>query len=448
MNFRQIRLVWFACLTGITAFAQNGNALLYDSHYNLYASAFHPSQLGKTPYNFQMHIVGVYAWAATNMLTYKDLQAIGDGTLNNARMDEIVNNFPKTGRFTTGVYFPVPLLNLAVKVNREDENGEKKERFTFSVLTAFRAESGIRIGRELAEFAWRGNKQFVGQTVDVGKVYGNGFSQGEVGIGVAFPVFEDEKFNIRAGGRVKYILGFYNLYTQTASAKLTTTDNGTNSQVEGDVNYKANLGGFDGNDFDINGRGLGVDLGGTIAFANRFSATVSLLDLGAVRYKNARNYVLQNKVSFQGVNLNLQQDQSSLLDSLGKQFEGTETQNAYTAPLPTRLLLQGEYRIDAETRRGLTYAKHTFYLTYVQGLRNYGGAVSRPAITGAYALNLGRTYNVGSSFGVGGAGGVSWGVFTSVRAAGITLGFGTGNLLFLLNDRSGTDVAVNLGLNF
>ena len=457
---KKLILLLTCCCLAAPGFAQNALPYLYGSHFNQQTARFHPSLLGDTPYTGQVGIVNAYAYVGTNAVTYNDIKAAGiDKNLTNAQVDAIVSNLKTTNQFSSGLYVGLPFVNFAFKVQKEDETGRKREKFSMAVFSNVRVESSLTFSKVLAEFLWKGNKQFVGQSVDVGKVSVNGFSQAEAGIGLAIPFKISDKLVIRGGVRLKYIAGFGSIYTEKASGVLTTTDNGINSEVRADLNYKVNVAfpsSSNNDNIGIIGRGFGADLGATAVFDSRFAATLSLIDIGAVHYKpdantDSKSYSLSGTTSFKGIDLNNSASgQSNLLDSLANQFVSKEAVSAFNAPLPTRLILQGEYRILKENKKGQIYNRHTFYLTYFQGIRNLGSATTSPALSAGYSLNLGKVFNVGTSIGVGGQNKLSVGMFTSVRLAALTIGFGSGNALFLLSPQTtaGADATVNFGLNF
>jgi hypothetical protein len=450
---RFILLLNILLLTSLFVSAQNGIPYIYSSHFNQQASRFHPSLLGDTPYSGQVNIASLYGWVGTNAVTYGNIRSVIDKSLSNSQVDAIVAGLRDRNHISVGAYVPAPFVNFAFKSQKEDETGKKTERFSLSLFSGARTEANFTFDKVLAEFAWKGNKQFVGRSVDVGKVSANGFGIAEAGAGLAIPFTLNEKITIRGGIRLKYIWGFASVYTEKASGVLTTIDNGTDSEVKAELDYKANIAGFpdDPSNYTVSGKGFGIDWGGTVIINQRFVATLSMIDLGRVKYQNyAKNYTLNGTTSFKGIDLNASSGESNLIDSLVNQFASKESAASYNSPLPARVILQGEYRIPAETKKGEIYNKHTFYLTYFQGLRNFGAATTNPALSAGYSLNLGKIMNVGTSLGIGGQNRFALGFFTSFRLGGITIGAGSGNCLYLLspNSATGVDLALNVGLNF
>lgn len=475
-------------------FAQNNPAVLYGSHYTQQAARLNPSKLGDsytdveiTGLPLPVPTFNTYVWGGNNRLNAKDFQKYfidGGQTIDSLVVEDFIGRFGNKNILGMGAQ--VQVFGFSFKINKKtkemDMNNpdladipvtKREEIITLSFDWIERAAISARLPKELASFVWRGNgsPSFLGREVDLGKLSVNGYWLREFAVGAAMPVYKGLDMTVRAGARLKYLRGMAAIRTKGASFTVLTQDPTAGGDITINADYNANLsspaevdtaGNFkevSGANafFKAQGGGFGIDLGASITLRDRFVGTFSLVDVGGVTFRrNVQNYALQQTATFSGVAIpsdltsNNFNGASAILDSLEKQVEPTRTANKFSIPLPTRMMLQAEYKVPRVDKKGRKFNKHHFYLTYIQGFGEYGISTARPSFTAAYSHNLGQQMNFGFSATSGGYSGFGLGSFLSFKIGYYRLGFGTNNLtaLLLRSGGKGADFSFNLSTAF
>lgn len=488
------RWLW-AALLGLGGWlpvqAQNNAPIQYGSHFPIQTARFAPSKLGDNHNQLNVNLMNMYVWTSNNFANYNDINnTFVQQNINTAVVQKELGELSDRNHLGVGVYFqPISVsFKFLKKLGIHNINNEKQikqapyvptnypykdveERFTVSLEVAERIEANFYFSKQLGELVWYGNgdARFLGRTVNIGGYGGNFFYQREIALGFAMPIedylFRSDRYKLRIGGRLKYIMSMANVYNPSSRMQLTTNPATatTQSSLLFDINYRLNSANSLGRNFDnidplnlltsIAGHGMGIDLGGTFTLDERLAFTASLLDVGFVSYSTkTSNYSTKQNINFDGVAVTGLGTGSStnVLDSLSRLVQGVASTGRYTTPLPTRLAIQAEYRIPGVNRNGIPYFKHQFFLTYTQGFLNYGSAITRPNLMVGYTYDIKSVFNVGLSMSVGGYNQFTAGPFFSVRAGAFRFGLGSGNIaaLFLKNTNTGVDFTFNLGLAF
>ncbi|WP_157558602.1 DUF5723 family protein [Microscilla marina] len=483
----------------VVANAQNNPAAAYGSHFTLQGARYQPSKLGLGSERVQINLANAYGWFGNNITSMGEVERLLGGNLTseevNEKIEERLGQLNRTNRASFGLH--VQPIGVAIKFVRKkpaysirtptalcQPEDSYIERFTISAEINERVEGNIFLSKTLAQFAWKGNKQFAGQTVDLGRVGGTGFWLREFVAGFAAPVrigkrakigftqkkLRPQEMTLRIGGRIKVLEGMMAFRTSRFSGNMTTAVDG--SSLGFDIDYQLNGAlpydriNADGNPvldaenpanpLTVRGRGLGFDAGATFTFQNRVSISASLLDIGMVRYtKQTLNYTVQDQFTFEGVpitlgvgNNNLTDSTQSFVDSLTARFTPTPTQNSFNMALPMRLALQFEYKIPAKDRKGRSFNLHHFYATYVQGFTELGTATRRPSMQLGYNLNLFTIANFGLATSFGGHNAFAMSGYFSFRAGPVRLGVGSSALTYLVSkdNTTGADISFNLGV--
>ncbi len=457
---KTVTLTFCLLLSVQSVFGQYNFPVMYGTHFTTQASRFQPTKLGQGIGIFEANM-GVYTAIGTNALNFGQALDIGGldfgsrtNDLTNAKMNEIVQNFASYNTASISAY---TTFNMFYKFRKKGEGKHHKEIFSLSLEYAPRAEANITFSNEVARFFWYGNKQYGNSPVNMGDVRVNMMASNEAVLGAATDVYKKDNFKIRLGLRLKYIMPIANIYTQRADAVVQNVGNGYDQQTLITTNYQGSSSlptNFAAGDFMKSqvGNGFGADLGVTAEFKNHIVATVSVLDVGQINYtKNVKNYSLSKNFVFDGISVTGNGETGSVIDSLGNALKFTETANAYSAPLPTRMILQGEYHIKKPDKNDREHTKHAFYFTYIQGFRNYGVATTRPVVNVGYSFNIKKMFNTGASFGFSGQSGFTAGLWLSTRFFGTTFGLGCDNIAPLIAPNSAnasTGLAFNLGISF
>lgn len=117
---------------------------------------------------------------------------------------------------------------------------------------------------------------------------------GEVAYGLSLPVNE----SLRVGGRIKAILGLARAQMMIDKLDISMTEERWSAATDGSLEYAGPLEfGMSGNTLDLtdiglgdidglSGMGFGIDLGASYDFLDIFTASVSILDLGFIKWNN------------------------------------------------------------------------------------------------------------------------------------------------------------------
>lgn len=427
----------------ISANAQYNMSTQYNQHFNLINSKTMPSKLGMDFSSVQLNfpvVPDIYAYGGNT--------AIGVGSfsnMNTAEVDRIIGKLRPINVIGAGL--EMDLIGFGFKVKKDDE-----EFMNFSVQVTDRAGANLLYTDNLMKLLWKGNKQFEGQTVDLGLTMNAAWLR-DYRLGFAMPINisalpEDLKF--RGGLGLKYVQGIASLYMPASNANFTTGVDGRS--IGFSPNYNINYTGFSTSNFmGAKGAGVGFDLGITGTYKEQFEGTISLVDLGKVNYKkNTYNYTANGNLMFEGVNVsNLLTNPKVDLDSaiIGKVKGSLDSGASYKMPLPTRLIIQGEYKIGAETKsKERPYNQHTVYLTYIQGFNYMPGTSKRAFVSLGYSYALNYVLNVGTNIQTGGYNKFGMGMFMSLRMGPIRVGVASNQLFTYFiapKSASGIDFALN-----
>ncbi len=237
----------------------------------------------------------------------------------------------------------IPTVSLGVKINQ----------LFLQIGHSFHVNGYLDYPKKLAQVAWQGNAQFIGETIDIGpdvlaQAYNSFFVgvAGEIAPGVVI------------GGRFKVLSGTADLSTQRRSLQLTTDTEIYQTQLDADfvvnstgvINFEGfnRNTGVDFNDSNINfdrlissNYGLAFDLGVQARFGD-WTFAASALDIGSITWReDAKKLSLEGNFEFQGLDIlkDVLLDSVStisLVDTLETQYNVVETSASYTTDLPAK----------------------------------------------------------------------------------------------------------------
>jgi len=262
-----------------------------------------------------------------------------------------------------------------------------KNRFSLNVTEHMQARLGY--SDAILNLAVNGNVP--GSTINLDGYTFNGTHYREIGLGYNRKILEDDKLIV--GGRVKSLFGMSNvrtvrsdvglttaeendLYEITANADILVRTSGIEMLEEGETDYITNM----------DNKGLGVDLGASYRYSDKWTFSASVINLGYINWKKGvTNYESKGEYVFSGIdndelfNGNFDFDATEVLDSITSIFEFDETEGKYTTSLPTQVYLSGFYQLAHKTT-----ASATLYSDFVGGFRK--------------GMSLGVTQTVGRWF--------------------------------------------------
>jgi hypothetical protein len=212
--------------------------------------------------------------------------------------------------------------------------------------------------KDVIALLMNGNAPYVGQTMTLDPGFSTSLYQ-EVGVGVSRSFLKIFTF----GARVKLLGGFFNLETQDGELSIYTDDE--NYALTGRANYLFRSAGlsdlssidegtfvggnlFDNSTFTQN-TGVAFDLGATMNINDRLEVGLSVLDLGAIRWKEgAYTYNVKGEFTFSGIDAAgflTGSDIGNPLDSLEGQISFNSSDASYSSALTPKIYATGRFGV-------------------------------------------------------------------------------------------------------
>ena len=183
-----------------------------------------------------------------------------------------------------------------------------------------------------------------------------------------FFAFSDK---VNLGVRLNINQGMSNIQTEKHDLGLLTSENSSSVyNVYAKTDYQVNTSGLSGDFgmsdyfFNMQNLGLSFDIGADWDISESFAVNLSVLDLGFISW-NSRLKNYQNKydsINFSGIYADINDENfdvsQAYSDTLQELFDVIETESKYTAGLPTRLIVGGEYYFgDRANRVSLLFSR-------------------------------------------------------------------------------------------
>ena len=282
--------------------------------------------------------------------------------------------------------------NLSMRMGIQWINGGMKWKdFYFSMAISEYVDWTMFYNDDLINLAINGNGPYVGETLEAGPSYLKATHYREYAFGAAWDF--DSQWNF--GARVKMYFGKSNVTTQRLNASLHTAENTYYLTTENDILIDASIpkSWFDGSDegFQLNSDylfyngnfGLGFDLGATYKLDDKFSFSLSVLDLGYMKFdRNFVNYSSNSvKWSFEGIDPLQFEDMSDaqiedrleqMGDSLINKFDIKESWTSYNIMMTAKIYAAATYQLSDIERIGAVLRSEIVNKTW------------RPAFTASY----------------------------------------------------------------
>ncbi len=414
---KKIILISLLLIGAVVAQGQYNSLGLYNPHFTFNKAELLPSKLGTSQSKLEFRILpNAYIYAGNSFMAIDHILYP-----SSKKIDAAI--YTVDGDVIFGSNLEIPGLAVSYKF------GKIKELFTMSLSNKTRVLANTSLNENFLKLLWNGNKQFEGETIDLGNFGFNALAATEVNLGAAIPFSIGEKLDLRAGITLKYILGMAGASLKETSSTLETGEDGKYINLD-NLNYRASFSDTDGESL-FSGKGFGFDLGATVIVKEKnVSASVAVLDIGSVSFSgNTKTYLGSGNFSFEGViidnvfNIDNVQPDSVFVDGLkGDSIVG----ESFSVSLPTRLVIQVEKNImSKDGKNGKEYIKHGIYLTYIQGLKNAAGSTTKPYFSVGYSRSFKNILNVGPTMNYGGYSGFGLGMFLSVKAGPFKIGAGT-----------------------
>lgn len=288
----------------------------------------------------------------------------------------------------------------------------------------------FRVNKDIFTFIKEGNANYVGKTMDFGKLGLNGNAYLEFAVGLSKKV--NDKLTV--GARAKYLMGIANVDMTDSEMGIETATDAEYIKLNSKQKIRMSapvkftnlppVGQYiDWDNFDVEtddlsvssflnvkNSGFGVDLGGEYKFNDKIKFFASLTDLGFIHWgSNVYNFNQDASFKWEGVDASnsingnnpgykkIDDALDDLVDSLKNNFRLQEGGSAYTTMLSPKLYLGATYELNkmfnvgglfkATLKDGMFYPSLTASAN-ARFLRNVSASVSYSIMPGNY-VNLG-----------------------------------------------------------
>ena len=306
--------------------------------------------------------------------------------------------------------------------------------------------------KELAQLAWKGNAQFIGQEIQIAPRIGIQAYQ-EVSLGLGFQASD----NFTLGARIKLLNGVGNISSRNHDLRLFTSDDIYQLTVNGDYGLNTagtqlRYNGFSDIDVDLdlatfnwsntwtNNTGFALDVGASLRLG-KLELAASILDLGQINWKeDATSLAIKGEYTFEGLDIfpNVWSDSVSfnnIVDTLEARFKVTQTDQSYATILPTYSFFSANLHISDKT---------------AVGILAYGERISGewlPAMALSAQTELLKGFNLGAAYVIRNKRFDNLGVNASLRIGPLQVLAATDNLLTLLQSSKSNTVNGRVGVN-
>jgi hypothetical protein len=321
---------------------------------------------------------------------------------------------------------------------------------------AIRLSSALTYPKEVVQFLWGGNAQFIGQTIQIAPVT-NTFDWHEISAGLS----RDFGKKLRVGAKVKYLAGissletdqeaqFASIYTDPDIYQLKLTTNygfhsfGTVSAIDTNgFGFKVITNEL-GNQFRTQNSGIAFDLGITLQLTPKLTIYASALDInGQIKWKEGKYFKSKGIFDYNGATIAGSDiingadsiDFSSKLDTLNDFFMFQRTDSEFSSSLPARYYISGVFDI---TKRwsigGSFYYEDNATTNTAFGVSLQWQPVRLIRLGALYSTNSRKAANLGFQ--------------VTLRPGPVQVFFASDNLLNAFTPYSASNVNFRTGLSF
>lgn len=428
-----------------------------NSHSGLAASNLLPSYLGDGFKKIEITTFNPYVHLGSNFTNASNLKAyLNEDTYRDALINSTLSDLREENNIQAGLRLSI----LSLGLNLNNKNG--KSGFSIGAGANEVVEANVLFNKEVYLLAYRGNKQFAGQTVNLAPRV-NALAYMEYYIsGAANLTIPGTDFLIKPAVRLRYLIGQASIYTQHQSElSMFTEQDGRYLDIRSKYEVHSSTAvdtlklGEDDFTFDQStfqagvGKGLGMDFGLRIEPMENLSINLGLSDVGSINFtKNTSTLYSDTGFRYEGQSFRFTDEFDKFsVDSFAAVLNPKYHYDAFRVPLPTKFLLTAHYGVGKVEKNNQSFYRSTLSLVYVQGMSNYFSATTTPWVILGYNRNFNTILNAGINAGLGGLYRANVGASLSVKAGFFRIGVSSNNLLPLFAGTSGrgTDLAILIG---
>ena len=318
----------------------------------------------------------------------------GGSTLGGMNIGNLLSGNP---RLTSAAKNPAPyegayanadvnLLNVGVLL--------RDMYFTLDITGRLRTEAAIPA--DVIKLAWYGNARYAGKTIPLNELGAQNSLYAEIALGFSKDVVRDR---ITIGGKIKRLLGvgFADAALGRDAFLQTNPDWSTSVRVSPVFNAVGipETMPTDICTYKFAGKGWGIDLGFEIK-NERFIVSGSVLNVGAIRWRNVNHKKLENDVfelTFRGAQLTENTDLTKILDTVKAEKFVSSTENILSWT-PSTATIGVAYplnrRLTAGALAGVAIGRYNSYPVFALSLNT-----RKYPINGSLSYSYGHSHNLG-----------------------------------------------------
>ncbi|MTI33170.1 DUF5723 family protein [Xanthovirga aplysinae] len=437
--------------------AQNSSPLAVSHFFSVNRARFEPAALGTDFNKFQIGIVGGNLWGGNSTFKRSEIEPVIKG---DKKTGELASNVKPENR--GGFMAVVEPLNIGFKVTKKTNiphhNFERKvwcpgqtygkEILTLSFGVAERAQGSGAVSGNIVQAYYnrtlRDLSNLADQYARLDGVYSREWTLGAAGpIELKNPRGFWNDVYMRWGLRVKYLQGIAAFSTNDGEGKVSLENQGNLILANYGFNfYTTNFKGF--SPLESKGSGLALDAGITLNYQQNWFASLNFLDFGRLKFvKDVINY--QDQGTLDPTNV----DDFNLQEIIKASRGNLDEEDSFSMPYPSRVRVQGGFRLPAYDGFGRLYSRHMIYLTIVNHLTKISVNIKSPYLGASYVFNWNNILELGTSAEISSFSGFKPGALFAARAGFFRLGIATSNILpFLEGDGYEGDLAFQLTCSF
>ena len=323
------------------------------------------------------------------------------------------------------------------------------KKWQVSLNHGVRISTFHHIPKAMLAFAWGGNAQFVGETINIAPSQ-NITAYQEFGLGFGYKVGEHLTF----GTRLKYLVGTATYTTSNAKANIYTDPE--YYQFSAETDYLINTAGLPEADVE-NGeflnldnfepalfggnKGFAIDFGATLNLTEKLKVQTSILNIGKITWKDeVNNYWSKGSFTFERLDFQPILDEGELdidqiTDTLANTFSFESTKNTFSTVLPTSFYLSGSYQLQPRLTVGALF--------FAQGFQS--------DLTTAFALNIkkdfGNIFSLGTQYAFVKGGAHNFGLSTTLKLGPVQIFATSDNVIPLIHPLKTQNVNIRFGMN-
>lgn len=416
--------------------AQSGISLYHLGNTTFQSSHMNPSYLPDAKFQLGLPLISGIMLDVNSPYSYSDAFSINETGDNELDVSNMVDKSSQKTYFS--LESEISTFYLGFKTNSSTG---------FSLFIRERIAARGFYSREVVDFAWNGNSNYVGQTLDLSSTVADARYYREYGFGLWKEI---PKQKLQVGVRVKFLNGMLsaisdqdfsgevhvddNNFAHTiniSNARMNTTgvdllENGSNGEIESYFTSNSNI-------------GFGIDLGMNWRINQYVSVAASINDLGYINWKDGvKNYgVSDTTFVFSGLDLKeVEEIEQAIEDSLINRFEDSVTYESYRSGLNTSAFVSGTYHLTENDRFTATVAPHI-----VQGNWRMLYAVG-------YTRQVGNFLSVSANAIRKPQQGIDFGLATAFTAGGLQLYLASDQLIKVWDVPNAKSMDIRFGINF